>query len=196
MAVTDALATAAEYRAEIDKVDTSEDAEVLVDLKMTTDYITRRLGGRFFTKDAAAVARVYKPRSSIVLPVDDIVTLTSVKVDSAVDGTYETTLVVGTDFELTPRNAALGSEPAPYEALERITGSWVSTSRVQVTAVFGWPSVPGPVKSCCIQLTAIYRLETPRAQSQITDLGQVVGINANARNLIEDLILHYGRVTL
>lgn len=195
MAVTDAYASAAEYRASIDKVDTSEDAEVLVDLTTVSRYIEKRLAGRFFTKDASAVVRIYKPRDPIKLDVDDIVTLTSVKVDADLSGTYETTLTAGTDFELTPRNAADGPEPSPYEALERLTGSWVSTSRVEVTAVFGWPSVPAAVKACCIHLTAILRLETPRAQAQVTDLGQIVSINANARNLIEDLILHYGKVT-
>lgn len=196
MAVTDAYATAAEYRASIDKVDTSEDAEILIDLNTVSRYIEHRLAGRFFTKDASDAVRIYKPKWPTTLYVDDIVTLTSVKVDADLDGTYETTLTSGTDFELTPRNAADGPEPAPYECLERLTGSWVTTSRVEVTAVFGWPSVPGPVKAACIQLTAILRLETPRAQSTMTDLGQVVSINANARNLIEDLIRHYGMVTV
>lgn len=193
MAVTDAYATAAEYRAAIDKVDTSEDAEVLTDLTTVSRYIEHRLG-RFFTKDASDVVRVYKPTHPTILAVDGIVTLTTLKVDADLDGVYETTLTTA-DYELTPRNAADGPEPGPYTHIERISGAWSQTSRVEVTGVFGWPAVPGPIKTACIQLTAILRLETPRAQAQVTDLGQVVSINANARNLIENLMTDYGLVT-
>ena len=195
MAVTDAYCTAVEYRASIDKVDTSEDAEVLIDLTSVTRYIEKRLAGRFFTKDAAAVVRIYQPRWPDFLETDDIVSVTTVKVDADLDGTYETTLTTA-EYELWPRNAGDGSEPSPYTQLRRLTGSWSTTSRVEVTAVYGWPAVPAAIKSACIQLTAMLRLETPRAQSQVTDLGAVVSVNAYARNMIDDLVLHYGRVTI
>lgn len=193
--MTDAYATAAEYRASIDKVDTSEDAEVLIDLTSVSRHIEKRLAGRFFTKDASAAVRIYKPRFPNILEVDDIVTLTSIKVDAGRDGTYETTLTAA-EYELTPRNAADGPEPSPYTAIERLTGAWANTSRVEVTAVFGWPAVPAAIKSACIQITAMLRLETPRAQSQVTDLGSIVSVNTTARNLIDNLILDYGRLTL
>ncbi len=195
MAIDSAYASAAEYRASIDKVDTSEDAEVLVDLTTVSRYIEHRTT-RFFNKDAAAVARIYQPKWPDALEVDDVVSITTVKVDADLDGTYETTLTAGTDYELLPRNAADGPEPGPYTTLKRLTGAWLPSSRVEVTAVFGWPSVPGPVKAACIHLTAILRLETPRAQAQVTDLGQIVSINPQARGLIENLILDYGAVTL
>lgn len=192
MAVGDAYATAAEYRAAVNKDDTSEDAEILVDLTAITRYIERRMGGRFFTKDAAAVVRHYKPLFSNVLNVDDIVTLTSIKVDAGLDGTYETTLA-STEYELTPLNAADGPEPAPYTAIERLTGAWASTSRVEVTAIFGWPAVPEAVKRACLHMTAILRLETPRASRNVSDTGEILGASMSAQSMIDDLIRHYGR---
>ena len=195
MAVGDAYATAAEYRAAIDKVDTSEDAEVLIDLTSVTRHVEKRLAGRFFTKDAAAVVRIYKPKYPDILEVDDIVSVTSIKVDADLDGTYETTLTTS-EYELLPRNAGDGSEPSPYTSIGRLSGSWSTSSRVEVTAVFGWPAVPAAIKSAVIQLTAMLRLETPRAQSQVSDLGAVISVNASARNLIDNLIVDYGRISL
>ena len=91
MAVTDAYASAATYRALIDKSDTGEDAEILTDLTAVSRWMERKLG-RFFTTDASAVKRVYQstpysnqPKS---LFIDDLVTVTAIKADTDDDGTF------------------------------------------------------------------------------------------------------------
>ncbi len=198
MAITDAYATAAEYRAVTSKDDTSEDAEILTDLTAVTRYIEKRID-RFFTKDASAATRVYDPRETgRSLPIDDLVTLTSIKTDTDRDGSFaDETAFASTDYELLPRNAAVGPEPSPYTCIYIPTWStqalFTPGTLVQVVAVFGWNAVPEAVKRACIHMTAILRLETPRATRSVSSDGEILGASFSAQNMIEDLIRHYGR---
>jgi hypothetical protein len=200
MAVTDAYETAANYRAAIDKVDTGEDAEVLTDLTAVSRYMERRLG-RFFTKDASAVDRYYIGTGYRELYVDDLVSVTSIKIDTDRDGSFaDETALATTDYELLPRNAAAGSEPAPYSCIYipdwSTKGVWTSGAKVNVNGVFGWPAVPEAIKRGCIHLTAILRLETPRASATVSEIGQLVQMSPKAVGIIDDLIRHYSKVTL
>lgn len=197
MAISDAYATAAEYRAGIDKDSTGEDAEVLLDLTAVSRYIERRVG-RFFNKDAAAVKRVYMPRFANPLDIDDLVSVTTIKIDTDndLDFTDETALTVSTDYELLPRNAADGPEVKPYEQVLRVGGSWSTSLRVEIDGVWGWPAVPEAVKRACIHLTAILRLETPRAERQVSDIGVVIGMSREGAGIIDQLIADYPKVTL
>ena len=74
--------------------------------------------------------------------------------------TYGST-ISSNEYILEPRNAPYASPDArPYTSIRRISGSWpyaVSRStyqeRVKVTAKYGWPAVPEPVKRACLTLT-------------------------------------------
>ena len=126
MPVSDAFATAAEYRSAIDKTIATDDPTILTNLKAVARYMERELRGpgRHFTKDDAATARTFMPEGDwCELWVDDLVSVTTIKLDDNADGTAETALSA-TDYVLTPRNAALGSEPRPYTCIEMTnTGS-------------------------------------------------------------------------
>lgn len=194
MAVTDAYASAAEYRSAIAKSDVGDDAQIIIDLTAVSRYLERRLN-RFFTRDTSAVVRIYDDEGGLPsIYVDDVVSVTSLKIDENMDGAYELT-IASTDYELLPRNAADGPEPSPYN--EIALAPWGARtkfahgSRIELTAVFGWPSVPAPIKSGCIQLTAILRLETPRASATVSELGQVVQSSPQARGIVDSLIKHY-----
>src|SRR5581483_9366143 len=118
MAVTDAYATAAMYRAtDRGKIDTSRDSDVDADLLAVSRYIDAQLG-RFFTKDASAVARVFEGgKSGWRLRVDDIAVNSGVivKVDMNYDGSFSgETAWSATDFTLYPLNADKGPEPRPW----------------------------------------------------------------------------------
>lgn len=219
MTVNDAYSDAVTYRAAIDKTDTGEDAEILTDLTAITRYLESRLG-RFFTKDAADVTRLYVPRStgmsvrqdwaesenpykwggmSRVLSIDDLAALTSIKIDQNRDGLFtDETALAATDFELFPRNAALGPEPMPYTSIGLT--SWGATwafptgCRVQVIGKWGWPAIPESIKRAVIHLTAILRLETPRAQATISELGQLVQSSSQARGIVDELVRNYARI--
>ena len=204
MAVTDAYATAATYRSLIQKSDTGEDAEILVDLTAVSRYIERRVG-RFFTTDAANVYRVYRatdlsnePKS---LFVDDLVSVASIKVDTDDDGSFaDEDAWAATDYELYPLNAADGPEPAPYTRI--LIPSWSTKDlwgrhRVEVGGKFGWPSVPAAIERATVHLTGILRLETPRATRQVNiGLDRVEETSRQAQEILNALINAYSKKSL
>lgn len=204
MAITDAYATASTYRDLVSKSDTGEDVEILTDLTSISRYMERRLG-RWFTLDASAVARVYEttllsnqPKS---LFIDDLVTLTSIKVDEDDDGSFaDESAWASTDYELLPHNVADGPEPGPYMQIH--IPPWSSKNlwgnhRVEVTATFGWPAVPGPIAQACVQLTGILRLETPRATRSVNITSEtVLETSPQAQEIVTALMQMYGKRSL
>src|ERR1700682_249380 len=127
MAISDAYATAAEYRTGIspNKVDTSSDGEILNDMTAISRFVERKTG-RFFTKDAAPVARdFYAPSSGPVYPEaenpwkyagkysrtlhldTDLVSVSTLLTDDNGTGTPATTWAA-TDYQLLPLNADKG----------------------------------------------------------------------------------------
>jgi len=196
MALSDAYATAAEYRAAIDMTDTTKDTVILKDLKAISRYIDGKVG-RFFTKDASATVRVYEPvADSERLWVDDIaVAPTSVKMDYSA-GSYLLTLA-STDYELRPLNAAAKPEPEPYTYLTLSDTSgrdvFAAGDRIQITAVFGWPAVPDAVRRATIELTGILRLETARATRRIPELGDIIEASPDAVHIVRQLLDIYKR---
>lgn len=86
-------------------------------------------------------------------PYNDVVSVTTVKVDNDGDGVFEQTLSGATDYQLLPVNRS-GPETRPFTSMKRTAGSWpivywpqARAERIQVTGVFGWPAVPYPVIS-------------------------------------------------
>ena len=203
MAISDAYASVEEYKAVAVHIDAASDDVILTDLLVVSRYMEGLLH-RFFTNDAAVVNRVYYPsKTASCLYIDDVSTLTGLvlKVDTDSDGSFsdETAWTIDTDFEMWPKNADKGPEPQPWGQIVIPSYSTKSpfspTYPVQVTARFGWPTVPAPVKRACIELTRILRIESPRATSTFSaEMGTVLGTNARARNIIDDLTKSYGKV--
>lgn len=198
MAITDAYCTAGAYRSAIGKIDGGDDQDILTDLTAISRYMEKRLD-RFFNKDAAAVKRYYMGSGYDVLYVDDLVSVTTIKIDTDRDGSFaDETALATTDYELLPRNVDVGSEPGPYRSIgltDYGTQSlWTAGTRVEIDGVWGWPAVPEAIKRACIHLTAILRLETPRAQATVSEIGQLVQMSPKAMGIIEDLHRHYGRL--
>lgn len=111
--------------------------------------------GRFFWRTLATEARVFEPCDLFTVelgPFNDLVSVTSITTDNNGDGIFETTWSP-TDYELGPVNTAAGPETRPYTCLKGIHRSFPvtyfrfnqRTSRIQVTGVFGWPTVPAAI---------------------------------------------------
>lgn len=223
MPVTDAYATAAQYRTIVAKSDAGSDTDVAGDLLALSRWLDKKLG-RFFTKDAAAVARVFTLPGSLrtalaaaplgwaesenpwrygvysrTLSVDDLAAApTSVKIDQNGDGLFtDETALAATDYELWPLNAALGPEPSPYTAVVipvwSTVGGFPAGARVQVTAQWGWPAVPEAIMRATCQITGILRLESPRATQRVSELGEVIGTSRQAQEIVEKLACVYAR---
>jgi hypothetical protein len=116
--------------------------------------------GRMFWTTTTATARLYYPDNLYCVDVDDFWTTTglSVAVDAGNDGTYETTWA-STDAQAEPLNGVVDGKPGwPYSKL-RAVGSHTfpcsyrdARAPLQVTAKWGWPTVPDAVREACLIL--------------------------------------------
>lgn len=200
MAVTDAYASAAAYRKLISKTDSADDAEIDIDLKAVSRYLDRVLG-RSFTKDARAVGRIFtrRPRGDPrVLWVDDLAAVpASIEIDEDGGGFAGQTPLAADEFELWPLNAGRGPEPRPWTAIHLPPSSgrdgWPSGRRVKVTAQWGWPAIPEAIARATAHLTAVLRLETPRATRRVPELGGAFEASREAEGIVRELAGAYGR---
>lgn len=105
---------------------------------------------------SGAATRYYTPSDSYCLPLDDITTVTSVTVDTAGNNTFSTTWTSGTDFDLTPYNAAADGWPYTGLELRQQSGAVMPsyTRSIKVIGTFGWPAVPAPVTQAVSILAA------------------------------------------
>jgi hypothetical protein len=118
---------------------------------------------RRFYLDAAVSARLFTPVAGHdVLIVDDIGTLTGlvVKTDDDLDGDGDTTLSASS-YQAQPVNAIARGNPV---TMLRYDGCWpvarAGWASIEVTAKWGWPSVPADIKEAC--LVAAVRLYQQR----------------------------------
>ena len=136
------------------------------------------LCGRYFTQDGATSARVYRAQPYYAV-VGDISTDTGLvgKTDTSGDGSYDTTWTA-TDYQLEPLNNLGKSIPARYI---RAVGSNTfpvygdGQAAVEVTAKWGWASVPTPVKQATLMLSSrMYgRKASPMGVIGVGDFGPV-----------------------
>ena len=127
----------------IDNAIAAADAEI--------DQIT----GRTFVVPSGATAKTFIPFDDYTVYVDDIAQTTGlvVKTDTGLDGTYDTTLTITTDYVLTGNSA-------PYRMIKRVDGSAFPRDRygrptVEVTAFWGYGmAVPDQIAQCSLVIAA------------------------------------------
>ncbi len=133
---------------------------------------------------------------SRILTIDDHVSIHSVKIDENRTGSFSQTLSA-TDYELLPRNAPNRPEPQPYRQIQLTEWgtqfAWLPGARIQVTGIRGWPAVPSAIVSACIELTAIFRVESVRATNRINEMNQVLSTSRAAQSIVDSLIRAYSR---
>lgn len=135
---------------------------------------------RVFTLDAAASARVYVPTSIRMVLVDDI-GAASPTVAIGTDGVTFPTAVA--DVWFGPDNALARGRP-----IEDIRSNWlfpmlsIPRPTVQVTARWGWPSVPDDVREAVLLLASrLYtRRDSPTGVAGFGDMGVVRVTSADA----------------
>ena len=165
MALGDSYASAAELRDHF-RIDDADD-DVILDraLASASRWVTAHCARDFNQADSATARRFY-PRNDGTVDVDDIASTTGLVVatDEGDDGAYEITWTIDTDYMLEPLNGVMDGIPGwPYTRIRRMevytwpTG-WQYRPPVRVTAIWGWPAVPSPVKEATlIQAARIYK---------------------------------------
>lgn len=170
-----AVITSDDLKAHLGIEDSRDDTTIDVAARSASAYVHEFCGnGREFDKTplASPTVRVFRPKSTSLCLVDDFWETTAlvVKTDDNLDGTYETTWVLDTDFIVEPLNGKLyGQTWAYYKLVALGTRAFpypcgpYSTNRptVQVTAAWGWAAVPDPVKqTALIQGARLFKRKT------------------------------------
>jgi hypothetical protein len=161
MALTNSYATVAELRGLLKDDGSKLDAPTIeralnASSRSIDDYCHRR-----FWADATVQVREYRVLSPRLAHIDDISTTTGliVKTDTGLNATWATTWTLGTDFRLEPRNAdkdgpsyawwkivAIGTRFFPLYCEPMIR----DRDTLQVTAQFGWSTIPDQVNQACL----------------------------------------------
>ena len=199
MTVTNGYCTLDELKAALRITDALDDRQ----LESSIEAASRRIDGlcsRRFYLDGTTSSRTYAPDRARVVTVDDIATVTGlvVKTDSDGSGTFETTLTTGVDFQVEPLNASTRGEP--ITVLRALSTTFpVSSSRratIQVTAKWGWPSIPDAIREATVLLAARHfkRLDSPLGVAGFGDLGAIMVRRTDPD--IEHLVNPYLRIVV
>lgn len=185
MAITNGYTTLNNQKTFLSITDSSDDA-LLENLIESASRSIDRIANRRFYADAAASARTYRAYSDIYTFVDDISSTSGliVQTDDDGDGTFETTLTINTDFLVEPFTAIAKGRPITQLTIVNTAvsfpifpGLFSNGLRpgVQVTAKWGWPSVPDDIEVATQILTAdLYkRKDSPGGVLGLGDLGAI-----------------------
>jgi hypothetical protein len=185
MAIVNGYATLTEIKAYM-SISDNTDNDLLENLVESASRSIDRIANRRFYLDATASARLYRAYSDIFVYVDDIGSTTDlvVKTDSNGNGSYAKTLTLNQDYILDPLTAPSLSRPYTQLTMVSNTETWPIfpgltqnglRPGVQVTAKWGWPSVPNDINMACLILTAdLYkRKDAPGGILGLGDLGVV-----------------------
>lgn len=177
MALTNQLVTSAELKALLGISDSIDNDRIDMACDASTQMIQAECDRQFFL-DTNASARVFVRQTWQTVEVDDIGSTNGliVATDEDSDGVYETTWAAG-DYQLEPLNGRFNGLGWPYTRIRAIEARNfpVDYGRavVQITARWGWPSVPLAVKQAAqIQATALFKsADAPLGIAGFGDIG-------------------------
>jgi hypothetical protein len=200
-ALTRLYCTSEELKSRAAVPDSADDFEVLTAVEAASQLVDD-ITGRYFWRGTDT--RTYVPESITRQPIDDLVSVTSLAVDRDGDGTFEETWTLNTDYvlEVTPGkyNPTDRGETWPYTAAVVVTGGklfpytwmWSHLNRVQVTGVFGWPSVPAKVKQAALIAAAdLFKLRD--APLGVVGFGEFGAVRVAANPRVKQLLRRYIR---
>lgn len=181
-----AYVTLAEFKA-WGAIDDTYDDLVLSTVLETAEREIEAIAGRKFSQDSVVSTRKFRPtdtygRTLLLPPGADISTVTGliVATDDNDDGTAETTWTITTDFQVEPFDGIGydGSTGWPYTRIVGVGARrfWnIGRPVIHVTAKWGWPAVPGPVKhATLIAAHELWKMkDAPLGVAGFGDLGLI-----------------------
>ena len=181
MTMTNPYASLDDVKAAARIVDTFDDALLETAIESSSRDIDAYCERVFFSTNAT---RVYVPEDIFVVETDDIISVTTLKTDTAGDGTFNQTFTTG-DFQLEPLNGLAGGVETPATRI-RAVGQFLfpvylgrdvkaNKASIQVVGEFGFASIPIAIKQATIlaALRAYKRYESPTGVLGFSDMGVV-----------------------
>jgi hypothetical protein len=173
--------TVTDFKAWVKLNDTIDDAVLSFVIDSVSEWIDQYTD-RHFWRDGVTgseVARTFEATCRYELDINDLVSVTAFKTDEAGDGTFETTWAAS-DYQLLPFNRPTGG---PYTKVEVIGGNLLPIrygrqgrrDRVQITGIWGWDTVPRPVRQACLEQTnrELKRNVTPEGVAGFGEFGAI-----------------------
>lgn len=172
-----ALCTVAEVKTALGISDNLDDVPIGLAVDAATAMIENYCG-RQFVQDANATARIYVATNNYLVHTDDISTTSGliVKTDPGADGTFSQTWTTA-DYQLEPLNGKISGQTWPYHTIRAIRSLYFpmdyGQALVQITARWGWPATPNPVKQAAIiqSITIFKSPDAPFGATPFADTG-------------------------
>jgi hypothetical protein len=169
-------------------------------LEKAIESASRRIDGytgRFFYKTSSTSINIYPINEYLLRMPQDLPNSTvTIKIDTAANGTYATTLTQGVDYILEPTDAVVRAYP--YVHARMVGGAtfplYVTPSfpTVQVTAQWGWNAVPSDVSQACVLLAMrqFARLNAALGVVGFADMAlQVRAVDPDVRDLLNQYVV-------
>jgi len=160
MTITNGYCTLAEFKAyatvrggSSTNTDTADDA-VIEGLIEGASRLIDRITGRVFYQSTTDETRYYTADDNSLVFTDDIVSITSLKIDDDGDRSYGTTFS-STDYDLMPYNAVSVGFPYTWIEIAPLTDESFTSYRkgIQIIGLFGFPAVPDDINEACLAIT-------------------------------------------
>jgi len=177
VAITNGYTTLEEVKRQLDipGSDSIDDALLELCIESASRAIDNMTERTYFQGTAT---RVFVPDDSFFCPIDDLYELTTLKTSDDADQEFDI-VWTSTDYQLEPLNGSLNGTDWPYTGI-RAVGDYLwptvgSEATVQVTGVFGWPSVPTAIQQATILQSARYykRSDSPMGVAGFDAMGAV-----------------------
>ena len=141
------------------KIDDAVEDTLLEQIIESASRSIDRIANRRFYLDSTASARTYRPIGNLRVITDDIGSTSGLifKTDPDANGNYQTTFTLNTDYIVEPTNALAKGRPINYLTIVGSTAMSLPVNywpQVQVTARWGWPSVPDDIEQATYILSA------------------------------------------
>lgn len=141
------------------KIDDSVEDSLLEQIIESASRSIDRIANRRFYLDSTATARTYRPIGNLRVIVDDIGTTSGIilKTDPDANGVYQTTFTLNSDYIVEPTNALAKGRPITYLTIVGPTALSLPVNywpQVEVTARWGWPTVPDDIEQATYILSA------------------------------------------
>lgn len=170
--ITNGYATIQQVKDALRVTDAIDDSLIELSIEAASREIDAYCQRVFYSTTAT---RTYKPDSSFLCAIDDLVSLTSLKTSTTT--AWDTTWGAS-DYQLEPTNGISGGLTQPYtriRAINTLVFPILPEVTVQVAGVFGWSAVPMDVRIACIlQAQRLFkRFDSPLGVIGMGDLGSI-----------------------